>query len=152
VRSVLLERKAQPEVLRPQVQEAGRESATTRSGVGVSVLLRQPEVFKRTPAMEVADEARHFAIANVKQDRSLRLQLLEIQPARLAAPDEALEYKHPFAVELEVLVRLVMELLIGAYVIPQSFAIPANPVPPLGDGPSAANSHSISGCAHSFEL
>src|SRR2546422_2250983 len=83
-------------------------------GVRSSCLLSEAEVGARALAVQVDEEPRGLASADVKHARSLRPQLLEFQSAPLAAPAGTDEHEHALVVELAVLLRLRAVVLPGA--------------------------------------
>src|ERR1035437_6300288 len=94
-----------------------------------------PQLDERALAIQVDDEPRHLAAADVEQARCLRPYLPELQSALLAAPAEAPEHENTLAIELAVLVRLKAVLLPGASELAPALCHPAQPRPTGGHGP-----------------
>src|SRR3954468_17835231 len=65
-------------------------------------LLRKAEIGERTLAVEVNDESRHLAGADLKHRRCLRGHLRYLQPACLTAPAPMLKHKNALVVKFAV--------------------------------------------------
>jgi hypothetical protein len=72
---------------------------------------REPEVGERTLAIEVNDEVRDLAVADVEQIRRPRPQLPDLQPTRLAPPAAVGVHENALVIELLALVRLDAALI-----------------------------------------
>jgi hypothetical protein len=69
---------------------AQRDRPYPARGAGLS---REAEVRQRAGAVQVGDEPRHLAVADMKQARSLHPYLVELQAARLPRPLRRLSTK-----------------------------------------------------------
>jgi hypothetical protein len=101
----------------------------------VSVLLRQPRVGESVLAVEVEDEPRHLAAADVEEVCSLRLHSSELQPARPAAPTSVDEHEDTLIVQLAVVVHLATVTLPGVQDAAEAFSQAGQPRPATGCGP-----------------
>src|SRR5262249_29582494 len=72
-------------------------------------LLREAEIGERTLAVEVDDEPRHLAVADLKHGCCLRGHPRELQAACLAASAPAVKYEHALVVQLTVLLDFAAE-------------------------------------------
>src|SRR5215204_5048743 len=90
-------------------------------------LLPQPDGFESLGAVEVLDEPRNLAAAEVKQARSLGADLPYLQSACLAACAEVEEHEHTLPVELAVLLRLDAPLLPSAQPVTKGLGHPGQP-------------------------
>src|SRR2546428_13921844 len=107
-RSGVSSSRASPSTRRDRARTAGRVSGLRARGAG---LRSEAEVGERELAVEVGDEPRHLAVADVEQARCFGLHSRDLQSGRLAASAGVVEHKDALVVELAGLIRRDAEFL-----------------------------------------
>src|SRR2546422_11248579 len=92
-------------------------------------LRTKAEVGERAVDVPVANHSRDVAVVDVQEERSLRLQLRDLEPTYLAASPAAVDHEHSLAVDFTKLVHQRAVVLPRADELAPSLSHPAHSGP-----------------------
>src|SRR3954454_10390177 len=119
----------------PSATRPPPDRRSPRSGLGASLLLGHAEVGQGAVAVEVDDEPRHLAIAELEHVGSVRAHLIDLNSASLATPAAVDQHEHVVVVERAVLLGLATPHLPGAEEVAPGFRHAGDSRPRAGSGP-----------------